>query len=315
MYLSTLRGKPCRSRSHEAPWACPGSSWGSGGGLAAVAVRVAVHSRPSSSVGDLPGTLVQLEPIGTARPRAANAVGTRDPRHRSSNPIGQRRIAVHRGERADPSQTQGTDGPGRLIASAGCQRVPQVQEMQIRSLLCKPICKPDAAGPAETGETQKAGDDLAPYVCRGQYGDLRLPETVETHVVWLITQRSRVQIPPPLLISAGRALSRQGEGLFRDRECDQRKAPVRYAAAGQVRQAATQRDSAEPDRRHRPAISGCLAQKYRQRVGVRAGPARTRTHARMRAGGARRTETVSKYGPCAEPLPADSVLGSAESRD
>ena len=29
-------------------------------------------------------------------------------------------------------------------------------------------------------------------------GNQRLPETAETPVVWLITQRSRVQIPPPL---------------------------------------------------------------------------------------------------------------------
>jgi hypothetical protein len=35
-----------------------------------------------------------------------------------------------------------------------------------------------------------------------------------------------------------------------------------------------------------PAIAGCLAQKYRQRTGVPAGPARTRTHAGMRLGGA-----------------------------
>jgi hypothetical protein len=34
-----------------------------------------------------------------------------------------------------------------------------------------------------------------------------------------------------------------------------------------------------------PAISGCLAQKYRQRTGARAGSARTRTHAGMRLGG------------------------------
>jgi hypothetical protein len=38
---------------------------------------------------------------------------------------------------------------------------------------------------------------------------------------------------------------------LRDRECDQRKVPVRYAAAGQVRRAGIQRDSAEPGRRHR----------------------------------------------------------------
>src|SRR5256885_16726239 len=35
-----------------------------------------------------------------------------------------------------------------------------------------------------------------------------------------------------------------------------------------------------------PAIAGCLAQKYRRRSGVRAGPARTRIHAGMSLGGA-----------------------------
>ena len=57
-----------------------------------------------------------------------------------------------------------------------------------------------------------------------------------------------------------------------------------------------------------PVISGRLAQKYRRRTGVRAGPARTRTHAGLRFGGAPvRTETVSECGLCAEPIPADSV--------
>ena len=35
-----------------------------------------------------------------------------------------------------------------------------------------------------------------------------------------------------------------------------------------------------------PAIAGCLAQKYRRRTGAQAGPARTRTQAGMRLGGA-----------------------------
>ena len=33
--------------------------------------------------------------------------------------------------------------------------------MQINRLFCKPICKPDAAGQAETGETQKVREDFA----------------------------------------------------------------------------------------------------------------------------------------------------------
>ena len=36
---------------------------------------------------------------------------------------------------------------------------------------------------------QKAGDDFTPQVGRGQRGDQRLPETAETHVGRLITQR------------------------------------------------------------------------------------------------------------------------------
>ena len=57
---------------------------------------------------------------------------------------------------------------------------------QVENRFCKPICKPDAAGQAETAETQKAGDDFMPQVGRGQRGDQRLRETAETHVGRLI---------------------------------------------------------------------------------------------------------------------------------
>ena len=40
------------------------------------------------------------------------------------------------------------------------------------------------------------------------------PETGETHVVVLITQRSRVQIPPPLPRCRSEALSEPGRGLL-----------------------------------------------------------------------------------------------------
>jgi hypothetical protein len=85
---------------------------------------------------------------------------------------------------------------------------------QLGRLICARICARDAAGQAETGETQKAREDFIPQVCRGQRGDQRQPETAETNVVWLITQRSRVQIPPPLLVSAGQYLFLSGEGSF-----------------------------------------------------------------------------------------------------
>jgi hypothetical protein len=64
--------------------------------------------------------------------------------------------------------------------------------------ICTPVCARDVAGQAETGEMQKAFGDYMQQVSRGQRGDWRLPETAGTNVVWLITQRSRVQIPPPL---------------------------------------------------------------------------------------------------------------------
>jgi hypothetical protein len=60
---------------------------------------------------------------------------------------------------------------------------------QVKSRFYKPTCKPDAAGQAETGEMQKAGDDFTPQVGRGQRSDQRLLETAEMHVGRLITQR------------------------------------------------------------------------------------------------------------------------------
>jgi hypothetical protein len=47
------------------------------------------------------------------------------------------------------------------------------------------ICAQDAAGRLETRETQRAGYERPPSVLRGRRGDQGLPETVETHVVWL----------------------------------------------------------------------------------------------------------------------------------
>lgn len=54
--------------------------------------------------------------------------------------------------------------------------------MQVNSQFCKPIWKPYAAEWAETGETQRAGDDLKPPLRRTQGGRQRLPETAETSI-------------------------------------------------------------------------------------------------------------------------------------
>src|SRR5215472_16096693 len=74
---------------------------------------------------------------------------------------------------------------------------------QTKRPICARICARDMAGQDETGETQKTREDFMPHVCRGQRGNQRQGEPAETNVVWLITQRSRVQIPPPLLVTAG----------------------------------------------------------------------------------------------------------------
>jgi hypothetical protein len=47
----------------------------------------------------------------------------------------------------------------------------EAQKPQVKNRFGKPICKPDAAGQAETGEMQKAGHDFMPQVGRGQRGD------------------------------------------------------------------------------------------------------------------------------------------------
>jgi hypothetical protein len=57
------------------------------------------------------------------------------------------------------------------------------------SRCCARICARDAAGQAETGETLRLDTDMRLPVDQDQRDDSRRPETPETHVVWLITQR------------------------------------------------------------------------------------------------------------------------------
>jgi len=98
-----------------------------------------------------------------------------------------------------------------MAAAAGREGV---CELQTNSPFCKPFCKPDAARQLETEETDPTERDGTGPVRRGHYVRERLPGTSETNVVWLITQRSRVQIPPPLLISAGQGPFLAGRGPF-----------------------------------------------------------------------------------------------------
>jgi hypothetical protein len=55
-----------------------------------------------------------------------------------------------------PSTQTTPNGPGRCAHSYGSD-APQ----QVENHFCKPICKPDAAGQAETEETQKPPEDVA----------------------------------------------------------------------------------------------------------------------------------------------------------
>jgi hypothetical protein len=86
-------------------------------------------------------------------------------------------------------------------------------KLQINRLFCKPICKPDAARQHGTGETERTERDGLCPVRRGHRTHERRPETAETVVVWLITQRSEVQILPPLLFPQVKALFCQGEAF------------------------------------------------------------------------------------------------------
>jgi hypothetical protein len=86
---------------------------------------------------------------------------------------------------------------------------------------------------------------------------------------------------PATSFRRSRPFSYQEEGLWHFRRVAKHVAATRFRAP-------QQRDGGDGVLRDEtawtwwtlpPAISGCLAQKYRRRTGVRAGPARTHTHA------------------------------------
>ena len=64
----------------------------------------------------------------------------------------------------------------------------ECRKPQINRLICKPICKPDAAILFETGDGADGARWALSCPPRSPRRE-RLPETSETHVVWLITQR------------------------------------------------------------------------------------------------------------------------------
>jgi hypothetical protein len=87
-------------------------------------------------------------------------------------------------------------------------------EPRVHRLFCKPICKPDVAKQAETAEKGPSERDVFRFVRRDHPIRERLPETSETCIVVLITQRSQVQILPPLQRCRSEAPSSHGRGLL-----------------------------------------------------------------------------------------------------
>ena len=79
---------------------------------------------------------------------------------------------------------------GRGPRTAATRRTGKAQETADQSpCSVNRFVKPDAARQFETGETEPTERDGICPVRRGHRGRERLPETSETQVVWLITQR------------------------------------------------------------------------------------------------------------------------------
>ena len=74
--------------------------------------------------------------------------------------------------------------------------VARLEKSQVAYPICARVCARDAAGQTETGEMPTFNTNAVSAVKRGQRDGLGQPGAPETLVVWLITQRSRVQIRP-----------------------------------------------------------------------------------------------------------------------
>src|SRR5437762_3428550 len=96
---------------------------------------------------------------------------------------------------------------GTAITSSA---VPGMKGSQLRASLVNRFVNQTRRNRLRQGRRIGPEPEVAAQPYRGQQDDWRLPETAETCVVWLITQRSRVQIPPPL--PRPEALSRTEKG-------------------------------------------------------------------------------------------------------
>jgi hypothetical protein len=75
---------------------------------------------------------------------------------------------------------------------------PELDRPPVGHHIGKWIRKRDGTRQGGTADTPRAWCDFGLPVCPGKRDIKRQPETAEMYVVVLITQRSRVQIPPPL---------------------------------------------------------------------------------------------------------------------
>jgi hypothetical protein len=98
-------------------------------------------------------------------------------------------------------------------------------------------CDQDSQERAGHGET---GRDGTAWSAEASMGACDGPGRVRTAIGLLITQRSRVQIPPPLLVSAGQGLFLTGRGPLRITACDQSRVHTEAKTAPQVRLARTE---------------------------------------------------------------------------
>ena len=113
--------------------------------------------------------------------------------HGPAKPIGEH-AAISRSSNKPLLRADGVRGHETWPLTDGPRRV--IQEKC--SLSRKPIRKRDAAGQGRTRKTKHAPGVATALLRRGHRTQVRPPEMPETGVVVLITQRSQVQILPPL---------------------------------------------------------------------------------------------------------------------
>ena len=124
---------------------------------------------------------------------------------------------------------------------------------------CDRDCDQDASQLARRGETRR---HHARGVGQASEANELQRRRAKTARGLLITQRSQVQILPPLLVSAGQGPFPAGEGLLRVGRCS-KSCGSDGASCARRRDRMTRDETAWTQWTLPPVISGCLAQRYR----------------------------------------------------